>query len=239
MLARRRSLAQPVAVVRWGGVPGHRRDRLAQGRVAPADESGEAPFERSSVQQDMATASPATQADVRAESVDQPFLATARMGAPQQEHVAKAKVDYGSLSGRHGPGPSAGATTPGATTLPSCWRPSLPEPGLPVQSIGPRRHPDHSAYRHCGPPSRHETRAVDLRRQTIVPTAATRTTNATPISIKTVGEPSSGWPGAGATAAVGCDTTGVDVAGAGVAASVRPVAPPLVQPLGTGPVGAG
>ena len=64
-------------------------ERGAQRGIAALDEGREAPLQLPALEQDMAAAALAAQADVRAKPVDQPGVRAARMGAPKPDDVAQ------------------------------------------------------------------------------------------------------------------------------------------------------
>ena len=76
------------------------RDGGGDQRVAPLDELRQAALERGAVEEHVAVARPAAQADVRPEPVDEPRVAAARMTPPETDDVAEQQVEDGSV--RHG-----------------------------------------------------------------------------------------------------------------------------------------
>ena len=70
-------------------------DGGAHRRVTAADEAGQAGLELPSLQQDMAAAALAAQADVGAESIDLPLAAAAGMGSAKPHEVAEEQLEHG------------------------------------------------------------------------------------------------------------------------------------------------
>jgi hypothetical protein len=66
-----------------------RGSRRAEVRVAAPDELGKATLDGSAVHEDVTSARLAAQTDVRAEPIDEPAVAAARMGASEPDHVAE------------------------------------------------------------------------------------------------------------------------------------------------------
>jgi hypothetical protein len=69
------------------------RDGEADGGIATRQEARQPPLQRPALQQDVAIAAAAAQADVGPESVDKPLVAAARMGAAQGHHVPEPEFD--------------------------------------------------------------------------------------------------------------------------------------------------
>ena len=85
--------ASPGGTQRWVDGRGHRR-------IAALDEVHEPAFQGGPLQEHVAGARPAAQADVRAEAVHEPRVAATRMGTPQAHDVAEQQAEDG--AGRHG-----------------------------------------------------------------------------------------------------------------------------------------
>ena len=83
-----------------------RPDRPAHRKVAPDDETREPPLDAAPLEQDVPTALPATQSNVRAEAVNQPLPAPARVGSPQIHEVSEAEFNDLRLLGGHYASPS-------------------------------------------------------------------------------------------------------------------------------------
>lgn len=79
-----------------------RGNGAAQSQIAPGHEVGDASLQRPAIEQNVAFAHSAPQADVGAEPIHQPIVTAARVGAAQPDNVPESKLDDGGISGRHG-----------------------------------------------------------------------------------------------------------------------------------------
>ena len=79
--------------------PAAGRDRGAHRRVAALDEAREPALERPALEQDVAAAAAAAQADVGAEAIDEPGVAAARVRPAEADDVAEVELEH--LGSRH------------------------------------------------------------------------------------------------------------------------------------------
>jgi hypothetical protein len=66
---------------------------VAHGQIAALHETGQATLDGPALNQDVSAAVAASQADVGAESIDQPLPAATRMGSPEVDEVAEPELD--------------------------------------------------------------------------------------------------------------------------------------------------
>jgi hypothetical protein len=73
------------------------RHRIAQGCVAATDETSQPALDGPPLYEDVAAAGSAAQADVGAETIDQPLAPAARVGSPEQQDVAEEELERRSI----------------------------------------------------------------------------------------------------------------------------------------------
>ena len=102
------------------GRVGRSGDRGRDRRVATLDEAGESTLERRALDQHVPSAGLAAQPDVRAEAVDEPRVAAARMRSSQAHDVAEQQFQDGSV--RHGGQGIRGVGDHGSGRVAGPWR---------------------------------------------------------------------------------------------------------------------